>query len=110
MMDNLPPTNFEDRPEYIPTIEEVEGVFRRLTEKEFTQRRVRADKKGLYLLEVFVSGDTDGETIEYRYMRAGKYPEGETAVTGIHVVYYIDDYPISGTSAASLIDGEWKIL
>ena len=97
--------------EHIPTPEELFSVFQELTEKEYTEIRRREDEKGIYLLEITVPGELEGEVIEYAYIRKGKYKECETSAIGeINVTYYKDNFPISGTSAARYIDGAWKIL
>lgn len=103
---NLP----EGEQEYIPTPEAVHSVFRELAKKEYTIARQLEDERGLYLLEVVVPGEQEGETTEYAYMRKGHYKEGESSATEIHVTYYENEIPISGTSAARYIDGKWKIL
>lgn len=85
-------------------------MFKELTDKEYKEIRKREDEKGVYLLEITVPGDSEDEIIEYAYMRKGQYPEGESSATEIHVTYYDGGRPISGTSAARCIDGNWKIL
>jgi hypothetical protein len=101
---------FEKKLEHIPTLEEVHLVFKELAKKEYKETRQREDEKGLYLLEIVVPGDSENETIEYAYMRKGQYKEGQSSATEIHVTYYDDGMPISGTSAARCVDGDWKIL
>ena len=96
--------------EHIPTPEEVDSVFKELIKKEYTEVRKREDEKGLYLLEVTTPGESEDEVVEYAYMRKGRYPEGESSTNEIHVTYYQNDIPISGTSVARCIDGQWKIL
>jgi hypothetical protein len=97
-------------PEHIPGPEEVHAVFKELAGKEYRETRKREDEKGLYLLEVEVLGESEGEVTEYAYMRKGRYPEGQISDTEIHLTYYKDGYPIGGTSAARYVDGQWKIL
>lgn len=109
MSERQTPEEFNN-PEHIPSPEEIHSVFRELARKEYKETRTREDEKGLYLLEVEVAGETDGEVTEYAYMRKGRYPEGQISATEIHVTYYKDGEPISGTSAARYIDGQWKIL
>ena len=101
---------FENKVEQIPTLEEVYLVFKELTDKECKEIRKREDEKGVYLLEVTTPGDLEGEVVEYAYMRKGQYQEGESSATEIHVTHYDGDMPVSGTSAARFINGEWKIL
>ena len=101
---------FESEPEHIPTPEEVRSVFSELIGKEYSEKRKLEDEKGLYTLEVEALGDLEGEVNEYAYMRKGCYPEGAITVTEIHVTYYVNGAPISGTSAAPYVEGKWKIL
>lgn len=102
--------SFERGPEHIPTLKEIHSVFRELIGKEYKEVRKREDERGLYLLEVEIPGGSEGEMIEYAYMRKGRYPEGGITMTEIHVTYYENGRPISGTSAARYIDGKWVIL
>jgi hypothetical protein len=103
--------NFEEQDrDYTPTPEEVHGVFRELIKGGYKIERMGGDDRGLYMLEVVVQGEAPGETIEYAYMRQGRYPEGSITDTEIHVTYYEDGVPVSGTSAARLVNGKWKIL
>lgn len=102
---------FEAEPEHIPTAEQVRAVFKELTKKEFKEARSREDEKGLYLLEVIVPGEIEGETVEYAYMRKGRYAEGQISATEIHVTYYdASGQSVSGTSAARYVNGRWEIL
>ncbi|MCX6789184.1 MAG: hypothetical protein NTZ42_01055 [Candidatus Gribaldobacteria bacterium] len=105
--------SFEAESEHIPTVEEVFSILHGLEElkgKQYEETFRREDEKGLYLLEIVILGEKNGEAIELRYMRKGEYPEGQTLTTGIHAVYYKNNIPISGTSAAKYTDGKWEIL
>ena len=102
--------HFEKNRDHTPTPEEVHAVFREMVGGEYSQGRILGDDRGLYLLEITIPGDGPGETTEYAYMRQGHYKEGGITVTEIHVTYYKDGQAIGGTSAARLIEGEWKIL
>jgi hypothetical protein len=104
------PINFETKKEHIPTAEEVHSIFKKLTEKEYKEARKLEDEKGLYLFEITVPGDSDNIVVEYAYMRKGKHKEGASLATEVHVTYYDDGMPVSGTSAARCIDGEWKVF
>lgn len=101
----------EQESEHIPTPEEVRSVLQELIGKEYREVRRIDDEKGLYLLEVEVPGESKDETIEFAYMRKGRY-EGNNAITEteIHVTYFENGVPISGTSAARYVEGRWKIL
>jgi len=96
--------------EHLPTAEEVHSVFRELIKKEYKETRKREDEKGLYLLEIMVAGESENQTMEYAYMRKGRYTEGQISATEIHLTYYENEVPISGKSAARYVDGQWKIL
>ncbi|MCX6793259.1 MAG: hypothetical protein NTY12_04515 [Candidatus Falkowbacteria bacterium] len=96
--------------EHVPTPEEVNSVFKELIKKEYTEIRKLEDEKGLYILEVTVPGELEGELLEYAYMRKGRHPEGESSTDEIHVTYYKNNIPYGGTSAARCIEGQWKIL
>ena len=84
--------------------------LRELIGKEYSEKIRLEDEKGLYILEVEVLGDSQGEVNEYAYMRKGSYSEGAITVTEIHVTYYVDGSLISGTSVARYIEGKWKVL
>jgi len=92
---NLPETESE----HILTVEEVFSMLHGLEElkgKQYEETFRREDEKGLYMLEVVILGEKGGKAIELQYMRKGKYPEGQTLTTGIHVVYYENNIPIGG--------------
>ena len=57
-----------------------------------------------------VSGDSPNEEIEYSYMRKGRYEEGKIFETGIHKTYLENGIPISGTSVARYVEGNWEII
>ncbi len=82
------PSELETGPEHVPTPEEVRSVFRELIGGEYREVRKREDEKGLYLLEVVVPGEAEGETTEYAYMRKGRYAEGQISTTEIHITFY----------------------
>jgi hypothetical protein len=103
--------NPEEDSEHIPTPEEVHAVFRELAgEKEYKETRKLEDEKGVYVLEIEVPGDDEGQVIEYAYMRKGSYGNMGITATEIHVTYYEDGRPISGTSAAKFENGNWRIV
>lgn len=104
------PNIFETKLEHIPNLEEILSVFRDLIKNKYTEVRKREDEKGVYLLDVVVLGDKKNEVIEYSYIRKGQYKEGSCSETEIHVTYYKDDVPVSGTSAARCINGSWKFF
>ncbi|TSC83257.1 MAG: hypothetical protein G01um101419_87 [Parcubacteria group bacterium Gr01-1014_19] len=105
------PNPAESSAERVPTSEEVYSVLQELTEKEYIAVRKLEDEKGVYLLEVTVLGEEDGETVEYSYMRKGIHSKKmQSSQSAIHVTYYKDGFPISGTSAARFVDGVWETL
>ena len=108
MKENL--SSFETSSEHIPTSEEVSSIFTELTKKEYKEIRKCEDQKGLYLLEIMVSGDLPNEEIKYSYMRKGRYKEGQISETGIHKTYLENGIPISGTSVARYVEGNWEII
>jgi len=98
--------------EYIPTEEEIRNVLEvELKIGPYTESRKCLNADGLYLLEVRVPGEEDGEIIEYSYIRKGHYPEGEAGNTRIDRWFYQDGDIIGGDGpVAELIDGQWKII
>ncbi len=110
-MNEREPNQSEVAPEHIPTLEELHSVFGELIKDEYTVGRVREDEKGIYLFEVTIPGELEGETIEYTFTRKVKASEIDTSAVGeINVTYYKDNFPIHGTSAARWVDGKWKIF
>ncbi|MDB5264842.1 MAG: hypothetical protein JWN64_413 [Parcubacteria group bacterium] len=81
----------------------------------FTPGRELSDEQGVYLREVEVKGEKEGEMTEYRFMRKGKYPnrngtknaEERTLITAI---FYIDGVPVGSESIAEFNEetGEWR--
>jgi hypothetical protein len=100
----------EQEPLMIPSAEQIRTEIKELTGKECVETRILEDEKGVYLMEFEVDGENPGETIQYEYMRKGKYQQGAITETEMHVVYCQDKMPVSGTSAARLVDGEWVTL
>ncbi len=99
----------EAAPERIPTSEEVYSAFKELTDKEYKEARKLEDEKGVYLLEITVAGDKEGEVVEYSYMRKGNHSKKmQSLESAIHVTYYKDGFPISGTSVGRFVDGVWE--
>ncbi len=100
-----------EKTEHIPTEKEVRGILQELIAGPYTVERKCSDGKGLYLLDVRVSGDEEGEAVEYSYMRKGRYPEGQASNTRIDIVYYQDGVPVGGDGpVAELDDGKWKVI
>ncbi len=105
--------NPEQNREYIPTPEEVQDLIRELSGKESKETKRIDDEKGLLVLEVEVAGESVGQVIEYAYQRNLRYLNGAQTnydISEIHKTTYEDGMPVSGTSVARVVNGEWKIL
>ena len=102
--------NIEKGPERIPSKEEVLEIIARYAEKGVFVREL-ADEKGIYLLEVRVDGEKEGDTTEYQYMRKGTFPNNNASlVTVIHRLDCEDGIPFSGVNIEELDEatGEWR--
>mgnify|MGYP001102587860 CR=1 FL=1 len=85
-------------------------IFEKLLKgREYETIRKLEDDQGLYLWEIKIP-EEDGHT-EYLYMRKGKYAEGgQASNTAIHIAFFNEEnFPVSGSSIAKYIDGEWKL-
>lgn len=103
---------FEGKAEKIPTREEVLEIIKGFAEQTQFVREL-SDDKGLYLLENSMQGKNEGETIQYEYIRKGRFPNhNESSVTSIEVVYYENGIPYDGNTIATFDeeDGLWKKL
>ncbi len=90
----------ETAPERIPSRQEVMDIISFFAEGGTVVREL-SDEQGLYLLEVKVEGENPGETIQYEYMRKGKFPNhNQTLETTIHRVCYENGTPVGGTEVA----------
>ena len=102
----------EKGPERIPTREEVLDVIARVAENASISREL-SDDYGLYLLEARVEREKQGDTIQYEYMRKGRFPNHNEAIeTSIYRVYYQDQEAIAGGKIAVYLPetGEWEIV
>lgn len=100
----------ERAPERILTSEQVIEALSQYAEG-FTLGRELSDEKGVYLREVEVAGDKEGETTEYQYMRKGNHGRNQSSLeTLIWAYYYQDGIPIHGEKIAVLneVTGEWQ--
>jgi len=95
--------------EHITTLEEVLSIFKKLTDKEYKEVRKIEDEKGLYLFDITIPGEIEGEIIEYSYRR-GQFEANKHLVDAIQITYYENGVPISGTTVSEIVDGKWKIL
>jgi hypothetical protein len=107
-MEKFPSNSPERSPEKILTSEEVLQVLSQYAEG-FTPGRELSDEKGVYLREVEVKGEKEGEVTEYQYMRRGSHGKNQSDVTAISVIYYQDGIPVGGERLSSLDEetGEW---
>jgi hypothetical protein len=101
---------FETKSEHIPTEEEINAIFKELTNEEYKEVRRIEDEQGLYVLEIAIPGEKEGEIIQYEYIRRGPHREQTDTDIEIHVVYYEDGIPVHGTSAARFTDEAWVIF
>ena len=106
---------FEKGPERILTKEEIMSTISYIASRRSPENpkliRELSDEQGLYLLEAAIEGDEPGETIQYEYMRKGRYPnKNEASETAIHEVYYENDIPVGGEKIGvyDYETGEWK--
>lgn len=110
----IPKEEVENRPESIPTREEVVSVLEQLIGKEtYTIARELADEKGLYLLEVNVTVPGEDGHTEYGYMRKGRHEKGgQASDTAIHTSFYDKDGEVipGGTSVARYTEGVWVLI
>lgn len=79
----------------------------------FTLSRELSDEKGVYLREIEVQGEKEGEVVEYQYMRKGMHSNhNQSSETVIRVTYYQDGIPVTGETVARFDEqtGQWKKL
>ncbi|MFA5838836.1 MAG: hypothetical protein WC849_02770 [Candidatus Paceibacterota bacterium] len=99
--------------EYIPTLEEIKNIFKELLKgQKYKIIRKISDKKGLYLLDIKISKeDGYGCHDEYSYMRKGKYPQGQSSVTGIYLTFFNrSGVPKGGHSVAKFENQKWVLI
>ncbi len=108
-MEEKGPQEIKKLIEHIPTPEQARLIFKRLTNKEYAEVRIVEDEKGLYLFDITVRGELEGEITEYSYRR-GQSRADKSLVDAIQVTYYKNGLPVSGTTVAEIIDGKWVIL
>jgi len=96
-MEEKGPQEIKKLIEHIPTPEQARLIFKRLTNKEYAEVRIVEDEKGLYLFDITVRGELEGEITEYSYRRG----QSRADKNGL---------PVSGTTVAEIIDGKWVIL
>ena len=72
--------------------------------------RELSDENGLYLLESKIAGEKEGETVQYEYIRKGRFPDGnQSSGSVIHIVFYVGEVPVGGHDVANFNSetGEW---
>ena len=92
-----------------------EEVLKAISEhaEGYTLSRELSDDQGVYLREVEVKGEKEGEVTEYQYMRKGRHPNhNESDKTAISAIYYENGVPVGGELLAVFNDetGEWRKL
>lgn len=79
---------------------EVLEAIARYTENAVLVREL-SDVDGLYLLEVKIEGREPGKSIQYEYMRRGRFPNhNQASETAIYMVHYQGEMPIGGEKIA----------
>jgi len=108
-MNEKPISKIEKNPDTIPTSKEVTTVIKSLIEgKEFETLRQCEDEHGLSLLEIKVSGENGHD--DYLYIRKGRYVEGQSSDTSIHVIFFNKSgTPVSGQLVATYENKKWKM-
>lgn len=105
------PRNIEGKEEKILSSQEVLNALSIYAEG-CTPTRELSDEKGVYLLEVEIAGEREGEKTEYQYKRKGIHSNQNTSSEGsvISAIYYQDGIPVGGEKVAILDEqtGEWK--
>jgi len=102
----------EEAPERILSSEEVLEALSEHAEG-YTLGRELSDEKGVYLREIEIKGEKEGEVTEYQYMRKGRHANhNESDKTAISVIYYEDGMPVGGERIATFNEetGEWVRL
>jgi hypothetical protein len=116
-MRELPPNNFERKPEHIPSEGEVLALFKCFLKENgatgFREMRKLEDSEGLYLWEIAISEKNGGGHREYLYTRKGDYksrglPGGSAPETAIHMTCFdLEGIPYTGYPVRKLRDGRW---
>lgn len=99
--------------ELVPFEEEISVLYERITKgKPYELIRKKEDERGLYLWDIKMTDPNErGETVEYSYMRKGKYKEGNAALTAIHVtIFDTDGMPVGGESVTQYLGDTWVTI
>jgi hypothetical protein len=99
----------ERGPEKILTSEEVLHALSRYAEG-FTVGRELSDEKGVYLREVTVPGEKEGNFTEYQYKRKVGHGTNRSTITSINAIYYQNGIPLSGDTVSVFNEetGQWE--
>lgn len=94
----------------IPDENGILEVFDKLRNNiQFTERRHAEDEHGVYLWEI--ECQIEEGTVEFGYMRKGRYPVGGSALaTKMYVTLFDENgVPTGGHDMAEYKNGEWEI-
>ena len=104
-----------------PYPDEVEHTEKPLTKEEviaaldrhvqnYTVQRELSDAEGVYIFEVIIPGEKEGEVTEYTYQRKGVFGTNQSSTTTVSVAYYEDGMPVGGKTLANYDEktGLWK--
>jgi hypothetical protein len=92
--------------ESIPNEREVLNQIERIIGDNFEITCSLEDEAGIYMLEVRTV-DEAGDSVQYNYIRVGRYPEGSSSETVIDVVFFSGDVPVGGHVISKYVNGEW---
>ncbi len=79
--------------------------------EHFSVQRELSDADGVYLLEVTIPGEKEGEVAEYTYQRKGSFGANQSTTTTISVAHYdATGMPVGGKTLANFDEktGLWK--
>lgn len=87
-------------------------VLKQMVKGEYQETKRYVDDQGnLYRLDAVAPGTEEGETIEFFYMRKGRYASGDRAnETEIHSTYVKNGSYGPVGPQASLVNGKWVFI
>lgn len=99
-----PNNNIETNPERVFTKEAVIELVDSLAAQTHAEKpqilRELSDENGLYLLELRIETKIHGYTLEFEYMRKGRYGRNQASATALHLMLYVDGVPQTGDRIA----------
>jgi hypothetical protein len=107
------PNKVEQKVEHIPTVEEVQNIFKELTGQEFKETRRDKDEKGICFLEAEGEPDAEGYVRQVEYRRRPHPSDLSKDVTTVRCALrdkdgdYLADERCGAT--ASFVDGKWEL-